>query len=192
MAEKEGIYSIFIDNLNAQKRTVEHLIRMGHKKIAYIAGDATSSLSECRLDGYRSALTEHKIPLDEDLIVRGDFTPVSGYTAVKELLSIRNDFTAIASANDQMALGAIKAIRQMGRNVPEDIAITGFDNLSIASLIDPSLTTIHVPTKQMGNLAVEIICKTADGEEMQRRNQLVTDLIVRKSSDVSAMNEWEL
>lgn len=192
MSSQEGLYSIYIDNFSAQKMAVSHLISRGHRKIAYIAGNQKVSWTKRRLEGYMAALEEAGIPIDEELIRYGDYSPLSGYVAMNQLLVMRNDFTAVASANDQMAIGAIKAIRQIGRAVPGDIAVTGFDNLSIASLIDPALTTIHVPTYQMGKMAVEIVCKLAEREDIIQKNQLETSLVIRKSSDMQASNEWEM
>lgn len=191
-SDYEGLYSVYVDNYHAQRQVVEHLILKGHRRIAYIAGNPKLPLTRQRQQGYRDALLDAGISAEEDLVRCGDFTPLSGYVAMKELLNVRRDFTAVAAANDQMAIGAIKAARQMGRDIPGNLAVTGFDNLSVSSLIDPALTTIHVPTYQMGCRAVEIIGKLSEGEEIPLKNQLDTDLIVRKSSDIQAANEWEM
>lgn len=91
-----------------------------------------------------------------------------------------------------MAIGAIKAIKSYGKSVPDDIAVVGFDNLSVSSLIEPALSTIHVPTLQLGRMAAKIVLSAAKGEESKRMNMLETNLIVRRSSCEGAANEWDL
>lgn len=188
----EDFYSVYVNNYEAEKKAVAHLISQGHREIAYIAGNPKVLWTSQRLEGYKDALKEAGISYKDYLVRYGDFSPVSGYLAMKELLNFGENFTALASANDQMAIGAVKAARQAGKFVPEDIAFIGFDNLSISTLIDPALSTVHVPTYQMGRMAAEIIGHIAEGEECQSRNLLETELIIRKSSDISAPNEWEM
>ncbi len=190
--EMEGFYSVFVDNFQAEKQAVEHLISLGHRRIAYLYGNYKVSLSDDRFEGYKSALQDAGIPYEPGLIRYGDFTPASGYMAMRELLDFGEEFTAVASANDQMAIGAIKAAKQTGKSVPEDIAFIGFDNLSVSTLIDPALSTIHVPTYQMGRMAAQIIGDLMQGIECVSQNILESSLIVRKSSEISASNEWEM
>ena len=142
-------------------------------------------MSDDRFEGYKSALQDAGIPYEPGLIRYGDFTPASGYMAMRELLDFGEEFTAVASANDQMA-------KQTGKSVPEDIAFIGFDNLSVSTLIDPALSTIHVPTYQMGRMAAQIIGDLMQGIECVSQNILESSLIVRKSSEISASNEWEM
>ena len=167
------------------KQAVEHLISLGHRRIAYLYGNYKVSLSDDRFEGYKSALQDAGIPYEPGLIRYGDFTPASGYMAMRELLDFGEEFTAVASANDQMA-------KQTGKSVPEDIAFIGFDNLSVSTLIDPALSTIHVPTYQMGRMAAQIIGDLMQGIECVSQNILESSLIVRKSSEISASNEWEM
>lgn len=190
--EMEGFYSVYIDNFHAEKQAVSYLISLGHRRIAYLYGNRKVSLSNERFEGYKSALQDAGIAYEPGLVRYGDFTPASGYMAMRELLDFGEEFTAVASANDQMAIGAIKAVKQTGKSVPEDIAFIGFDNLSASTLIDPALSTIHVPTYQMGRLAAQIIGDLMQGTECVSQNILETSLIVRKSSEVSASNEWEM
>lgn len=190
--ETEGFYSVYVDHFQAEKQAVAHLISLGHRKIAYLYGNRKVSLSRERFEGYRSALSEAGISFNPGLVRFGDFTPASGYMAMRELLDFGEEFTAVASANDQMAIGAIKAVKQTGKSVPEDIAFIGFDNLSVSTLIDPALSTIHVPTYQMGRLAAQIIGDLMQGIPCTAGNILESSLIVRKSSDISASNEWEM
>jgi LacI family transcriptional regulator/LacI family repressor for deo operon, udp, cdd, tsx, nupC, and nupG len=185
-------YCIFIDNFLGAQTATRHLIDLGHRKIAHILGNSHMQHSFERLEGYKQALKGNGIPVDPELIQAGDFTPASGYLAMKKLLDIRRDFTALFSANDQMAIGAIKALRTAGKKVPQDCAIAGFDNLGVSTLVDPALTTINVPIFQMGRLAARIIVDASEGRSCSRCNKLDSNLIVRRSSDVSALNEWDL
>ncbi|GHV46754.1 LacI family transcriptional regulator [Spirochaetia bacterium] len=190
--ESRRFYSIFIDNFKCACIVTQHLIDYNHRVIAHISGNDHMRHSFERLDGYKETLTNNGIPVDTELIQAGDFTPYSGYLAVKRLLNIRSDFTAIFSSNDQMAIGAIKALRAFGRNVPKDCAVVGFDNLSVSTLIDPALSTINVPTFQMGRLAARIILDACEGKHHHHLNKLDTNLIIRRSSDAMAINEWDL
>ncbi|AEF82335.1 LacI family DNA-binding transcriptional regulator [Leadbettera azotonutricia] len=190
--ESEKFYTIYLDNFTSAQKATQHLIDLGHKKIAHILGNSHMQHSFERLEGYKHALIENGIPIDPELIQQGDFTAASGYLATRKLLDIRRDFTAIFSANDQMAIGAIKALRANGKNIPKDCAIVGFDNLSISTLIDPALSTINVPTFLMGRMAARIIMETSSGGSYPHSNKLDSNLIIRRSSDINAINEWDL
>lgn len=190
--ESYGFYNIYMDNYKSAYRATRYLIDKGHKKIAHIIGNDLMQNTHERERGYRTALEDAGLKYDQELVQKGDFTPFSGYAAMKEIMAIRTDFTALFSANDQMAIGAIKAIKGIGKTVPDDIAVVGFDNLSVSSLIEPALTTVNVPTFQLGRLAAKIILEVTEGEEYEYLNELETNLIIRRSSDKSAPNEWEL
>lgn len=190
--DSRDFYSIYIDNFQSAYVATRHLIEKGHKLIAHISGNDLMLHTYERMEGYKKALFDAGLPFDPELIQKGDFTPFSGYTAMKQLLDIRTDFTAFFSANDQMAIGAIKAIKAFGKRVPENIAVVGFDNLSVSSLIEPALSTINVPTYQMGRMAAKILLDASERKVCEHVNMLRTNLIVRRSSDKFAGNEWEL
>ncbi|MDR1438550.1 MAG: LacI family transcriptional regulator [Clostridiales bacterium] len=175
---------------NAYSAT-KHLIQMGHSKIAHISGFPCLEITLQRLNGYRVALADHGIPFDEGLVSNGDFSPNSGYLAMKNLFSHRMDFTGLFCANDQMAIGAIRAINSIGKNVPDDIAVVGIDNLSISTMVSPSLTTINVPTYQMGYRAADMILKLHSSKACERKVRLDSNLIVRRSTNAYALIEWE-
>jgi len=188
----DSFYSVCVDFRHNAYLATRHLTERGHRKIAHITGRNFHKKINDRLEGYKQALGESGIPFDPGLVCAGDFTPNSGYLAMKNLMQQRSDFTALFAANDQMAIGAIKAIRYAGKAVPEDIAVVGLDNISISSMITPALTTINVPTYEMGSLAARIVLDTCAGKACRHVTQLNTDLIVRKSTDPYATNEWEL
>jgi len=188
----ENFYCVFVDNQNSAYIATEHLINQGHTKIAHISGNELTIQYKDRLTGYKNALRDHGISFDPELVRKGDFTPLSGYLAMKQLLNIRSDFSAVFSANDQMAIGSIKAIKEYGKSVPKDVAVVGFDNLSVTTLIEPSLSTVNVPAYQMGKVAAGIILDVSEGKTCLRTNKLPTNLIVRRSSDGVGTNEWVL
>ncbi len=188
----EGIYSIYVDNLQAACQATAHLISLGHRRIAHIMGPEMFPHSHIRAEGYRQALRDGGIGVDAHLIVRGDYTPSSGYAAMSELFHKGIGCTAVFSANDQMAVGAIKAIHQQGFSVPEDIAVVGFDNLSVASLITPGLSTVQYPIYQMGYAALRILKDAADGADCPARTRLATRLVIRRSSDIRQTQDWNL
>ena len=187
-----AFHSIYLDNFEAAYKATEHLISMGHKRIVHIKGPKLFPHSSIRADGYRQALHDYGIRADERLVLQGDYSPISGFAAISEFYAKGLDCTAVFSGNDQMAIGAIKAIRQQGLSVPEDVAMVGFDNLIVSSLISPGLSTVKYPIYQMGYLAVQTIAKTRQGVECPLRTKLNAQLIIRRSSDASQQEDWNL
>jgi LacI family transcriptional regulator len=172
-----------VDNIGAAQMAVEHLIGMGHKCIATITGPLTTAHGQDRLAGYRLALEAHGIPIQENLIVEGDFTEASGSSGALHLLAASP--TAIFVASDTMAIGALKALRQAGRRIPEDVALVGFDDVPIASAVEPALTTIRQPIRRLGSLSAELVLNMAENssEEHTLVNRIVlpAELVVRES-----------
>lgn len=185
-------HQIYVDNYMSAYEATEHLISLGHRRIAHICGSEVFPHSAVRAKGYRTALLDHGIPVDEHLILKGDFSPLSGYAAMDEFFTKGLSATAVFSANDQMAVGAIKAIRRQGLRVPEDVAVAGFDNLYVASLIEPNLTTVQYPIYQMGYLAVRVLSDRRQGQKPPLKTRLSARLIVRRSSDPSQADDWNL
>lgn len=185
-------HSVYVDNFQSAYRATQYLIEKGHKKIAHIMGNEKLMHSQERFEGYKKALSDYGIVYNPEIVYKGDFTPYSGYVALKELLNLGGNFTALFSSNDQMAIGAIKALKNSGWQIPKDVAIVGFDDLSVSSMIEPALTTIHVPTYQMGRVAAKIILDSQKNNYSVQNVELETTLVIRRSSDGSATNEWEL
>lgn len=134
--------TLYIDNTSAAQTAVSYLIERGHSSIGMIAGVKETPPRRSRILGYRRALADHHLPMDEILIKGGDFTEHGGYTGMQELLKLSPLPSAVFAANDLMAIGAMNAIRQAGMRVPEDVALVGFDDIPAARLVDPRLTTI--------------------------------------------------
>lgn len=177
-----NIPTVSIDNINAARRATEHLIKLGHKRIAHITGPMNVVLSRDRLKGYKQTMKTYGVEIDPLLINEGDFYYKTGYDLMLKLMSIDNPPTAIFAANDEMAIGAIKAIQSQGLKVPEDIAIVGFDNIEMSAFFSPSLTTIGQPTYKIGEKAMNLLLNLFRGKKL-KKNQFVLDtkLIVRES-----------
>ena len=179
--DDSSIPSVAIDNVSAAREMTEHLLRLGRKKIGFITGP-DSIIKRDRLRGYQEALGKHGITVDSDLIEAGDFSIESGYAAAARLLMNKEKLTAICAAGDQMAAGAIKAIQARNLRVPEDIAVTGFGNISLCTVMQPELTTIAQPTYDMGQEAMKILYRLLAGEDVKERNVVLPyELIIRQS-----------
>jgi len=185
----ERVHYVDVDNVAGARMAVEHLIRQGHQRIATITGRLDMTAGQDRLEGYRQTLRAHRISVEEDLIVEGDFTEGSGTVALQRLLPASPD--AVFVASDIMAIGALKALRQAGRQVPQDIALVSFDDIPIASAIEPSLTTVRQPIERMGSMAIEVLLSVLEGsseeEASAHRIILPTELMIRASCG-SALN----
>lgn len=176
----EQVSYIDVDNVTAAYRAVNHLIRLGYRRIGTITGPARSTVSIDRREGYTRALAEQGWNVDESLVAEGDFTETGGYEAMLRLLPAGPE--AIFAASDLMALGAMRAAREAGRRIPDDMAFVGFDDLSIATLADPQLTTVRQPVVLFGSQAVELLIDLIEnGVKPARRIIMDTELIIRDS-----------
>ncbi|MGE7545983.1 LacI family DNA-binding transcriptional regulator [Sporosarcina newyorkensis] len=178
----QNIPSISIDNESASRKITNHLINMGHKRIAHITGYMGRLQSQTRLNGYKQALAQHNIQVQEALIQEGGYLLQDGYIATQKLLSFEKVPTAIYGGNDNIAIGALKAILDAGLRVPEDIAVVGFDDVEVASYMTPSLTTIHQPRYEIGKRAMDLLLKKINEEQIQQPHVILEDeLMIRES-----------
>jgi len=176
----DNVSYVDIDNVNAAYNAVAHLIRLGYQRIGTVTGPVTSTVGIDRKEGYRKALVERGRTIDESLIVEGDFTEVGGYYATQKMLSAKPD--AVFAASDVMAIGAMRAVRDAGLRIPEDIAFVGFDDLPIATFSDTQLTTIRQPVISFGAKAVEILIDLIEnGNNPPRHIIMDTELVIRES-----------
>ena len=184
---EERISYVDVDNVAAAQTAVEHLIRLGHRRVATITGPLSTTSGEDRLEGYRRALEAHRLPVDETLIVEGDFTEESGMSAARRLLPLSP--SAIFAASDIMAVGALKVIREHGLRVPQDVALVGFDDVPLAAALEPTLTTVRQPIEQLGSMAAGLLLNRlenpTDGLPPVDRVILPAKLVVRDSCGVS-------
>jgi LacI family transcriptional regulator len=163
---------------------MEHVLALGHRRIAIIAGPPEVLCSRARLDGYRAALAAAGVDSREVPVKEGDFSNQSGFDCARALLSMAPEPpTAIVASSDQMAFGAYEALRQRGLRIPDDITVVGFDDLPESRWSSPPLTTVRQPLAEMGALAARTVLRLAAGEDVDSpRVELATSLIERESS----------
>lgn len=175
--------SVRIDNVAAQKTVVDYLISLGHRRIGVITGVVDNPHSINRFKGYKNALEEAGIPFDDALVAEGDYSKWSGLNAATQFVHMDNKPTAVVAFNDQMAIGAIKGFKSAGLSVPEDISVTGFDDLEVAKYIDPTLTTISQPATELGHTAMNLLHRMLEGKELtQQEYVLPHEFMVREST----------
>ena len=179
----EGIPSVMVDNREGMRSAIAHLIEAhGLRRIAFLRGPETNTEAEERYQTYRKVLEEHHLPFDPSLIVTGNFLAGAGADAVRVLWDERKLHPeGLASANDEMALGAIDALRLRGVRVPDDVRVTGFDNLEEAMYASPPLTTVRQPLDEQGRKAAEMLLALLDGQTVPARVTLPTELVLRQS-----------
>ncbi|HEY1768013.1 MAG TPA: LacI family DNA-binding transcriptional regulator [Terracidiphilus sp.] len=176
------VHSVMITNLEGMRAAAEHLVGLGHRRIAYL-GDQFGYQSDAeRLAGYRAALDAAGIAPMPELVVRGDGKPEAAMAAMEKLLVLAHPPTAVCCYNDMSALGAMRQIRARGLRVPDDISVAGFDDLFFASYTQPPLTTVRQPMRRMGQLAMEKLFKLMSGEESVTQVKVDTELVVREST----------
>jgi DNA-binding LacI/PurR family transcriptional regulator len=174
----KGWPTVIFDRAKAARQAVEHLVKLGHQRIAYLA------IQDARLTGYRQTLLDHNLPYDEKLIFILHPSDVlsSAYAATEEILKQNPRPTAIFAANDESAISAIAALQDHCVRVPEDIAIASIDNIDMARMIRPSLTTVDVPKRQMASYAMQLLLMREQFKDQQAASiVLPTELIVRES-----------
>jgi LacI family transcriptional regulator, repressor for deo operon, udp, cdd, tsx, nupC, and nupG len=181
--EDDSITRVHIDNVAAAREATDLLIAMGHNRIALVLGNIQSPVFADRERGYRAALMASGIKPSAKWIASGDLSVEAGIAATQLLFSREPLLTAIFCANDEMALGAIKAIRSMGKSVPDDVSVIGFDDTPLAKFFDPPLTTVAQPSALIGEEAMRLLLEILnDPATPPQRRILSTQLIVRGST----------
>ncbi|MBB5924764.1 LacI family DNA-binding transcriptional regulator [Streptomyces echinatus] len=181
--DREGLGHVRADNRGGARLAVRHLLAAGRRSVATITGPLDMDVARARLDGYREALREAGLTVEEDLVAQGDFTEEGGRAAMGELLRRRPDLDAVFAASDVMASGAVPALRTAGRRVPGDVALIGFDDSVVARHIDPPLTSVRQPLEEMGRaMAALLLEEIAQRGSGKRGVVLPTELVVRESA----------
>lgn len=171
------------NNWNGGLLAARHLLSMGHRRIAVISGPQNVLCSQARLAGFRSAHEEAGIPVDPDLVRYGTFHIDAGYQYGLELLDRSDRPTAIFAGSDLQAMGVLRAARRLGLSVPEHLSVVGYDNVPMASWIDPALTTVNQPLHNMAGTATRMLLDLAQGTKLaSSRIDLVTELVIREST----------
>jgi DNA-binding LacI/PurR family transcriptional regulator len=171
-----------VDNRLGARLATEHLLSLGHRRIAHIAGAANLGISGERVAGYRDAHAAVGLEPDPALLATGSFTEVGGHEAMQLLLG-RTELTAVFAANDLSAIGALNAIVESGRSVPGDVSVVGFDDLRLSRFTVPPLTTIHQPALEIAERATQLLFELASGRRVRKlRHLLEPRLVVRDST----------
>ncbi len=172
-----------VDNVGGARQAVEHLFARGRRRVATIAGTQDVGAGLARLSGYKEAVRAAGGSVDPDLIAYGDFSEGSGTACMRRLLEVCPDLDAVFVASDLMAFGALRALREAGRRVPEDVAVIGFDDAPIARQAEPPLTTVFQPVEEMGRQMARLLVSRIRGDEVPTPHVLLdTKLIPRTST----------
>lgn len=175
--------TVITDNYTGGLVATQHLLSLGHRIIACITGPSNITPSAHRVTGYRAALQQANIPVDESLLARGDFHAPSGYQGAMQLFQRNPRPTAIFVCNDMMAIGVIRAASQLGLRIPEDVSIASFDNIELASYTTPPLTSVAQPKQEIGQMAITLLLERMQNASLPpRRNILPTRLVIREST----------
>lgn len=177
-----SIPAIFVDNRSGTRSLVMHLVEEHkYRKIAFVRGPEGNVEAEERFRLFQEVMHEHDISIREDCIISGDFTRECGANAVNQLIENKADFEVIIAADDETALGALQALRSHGKNVPDDVALVGFDDVEESKYITPPLTTVNQPLFDLGKTAVDMLYRLLEGEDIPQNTILEAKLIKRQS-----------
>jgi len=172
------VHSVLIDNLQGAYDAVTHLIQMGRRKIGYLSGPSNNYDNIRRFEGYKKALEDNGVAFQPRMVMQGKYTEAGGYQAMKVLLASNQLPDAIFAGNDEMAIGAIRAMQEENMKVPDDIAIVGFDDIMLAAYVQPPLTTVRHSKYELGAIATQRVFYPQKEENMI---VLPTELVIRKS-----------
>jgi LacI family transcriptional regulator len=189
-----GITNVVLDHRRAAVLALEHLLQLGHRRIAFIKGQPFSSDTETRWSSIRDAARKLGLVIDPDLVTQLQVdspTPEPGYDVTKSLLAKYRHFTAMFAFNDISAIGAIRALLDSGIKVPSDVSVIGFDDIQNAAFQNPRLTTIRQPLRRMGELAAETLLKRIRGGEYPKIIAVEPELIVRESTGAPPISALE-
>ena len=186
--DKNLYSSVCVDDRKESEKVVNFLCDKGHKKIAILAaGKSDKSISKLRIEGYENALKNRNIPINKNLIRHtGDNENIqiigNGYKLMKELLESKEEFTAVYSISDSMAIGASKAILESGKRIPEDYSVVGFDGLDMTYYYNPSITTIRQPVEEMARETTKILFDLINKKAKNQHKVFEAELIIREST----------
>jgi DNA-binding LacI/PurR family transcriptional regulator len=175
-------HSVEVDNVGGGRMATQHLLELGHTRIAHIAGPAWEWDARERQSGYEHALQAHDVPVDPTLIIRGNSRPHGGIKAMQQLLSISPRPTAVFCYSDATAVGAMRAARAAGLRIPHDLSVVGFDDIDLAPFLEPPLTTVAQPKRKMGETAVQMVLALLEGDAPVEDCVLPSRLVVREST----------
>ena len=192
-----GIDSVYFDSLTNSSMAVQHLIDIGCRKICHITGPREMAIVKDRVEGYVQTLEKNGLPVDrKTMIANGDYSHQSGYLAMRELLEKTPDLDGVFTANDQMAVGVLKYLKEIGKKVPEEIKVIGYDDVFLASVLEPSLSTIHIKKRHAGIEAARMLFSRIEEAEEDKSDTkgilMQGNLVVRTSTVAGAPQDWNL
>lgn len=184
--DEPDVYSVYHNDAYGSSQILRHLLELGHRRIAYLGNERGGRTNAKRREGYENAMQRAGLALDPRYLVLGTTgMPEGGALAMKRILALGDLPTAVVCYNDMMAIGAIQAIQQAGLRVPDDISITGFDNVELAAYVTPPLTTFHQPRYELGHEAATMMLRVLNNDVDSKRPEMVTlhgELVVRQST----------
>jgi DNA-binding LacI/PurR family transcriptional regulator len=182
----EMVSSVALDDFQAARDATQHLINLGHRRIATISGPLAEDCSQDRNTGYTAALRDAGIELDASLNIEGDWSASSGHETLMQLANTSNLPTAIFAQNDRMAMGVMRAARDLGLNVPDQLAVIGVDDMPLASYFDPPLTTMRQDLSRIGREAARLLINAIQQPDAPHQHLLLpAELIVRRSTRIT-------
>ncbi|MBT0586819.1 LacI family DNA-binding transcriptional regulator [Alteromonas oceanisediminis] len=181
--ENTPSYSVRIDNVGASVKVINHLLSLGHKRIGVISGLKNNPHTIDRLKGYKQAIAEAGIDYDPSIVIEGDFNYWSGLSAAEQFCKMTDRPTAICCFNDEMAIAAIKGFSEKGLKVPQDISITGFDDMDVSKYIIPTLTTVAQPAEKMGERSAELLLALINEDTPSATEHILPyEFVIREST----------
>lgn len=192
-----GIDSVYFDGYANAQKAVQHLIDCGCKKICHITGATELQIAQERTRGFEDCMAKNHMYYDrKTMLVYGDYSHQSGYTCMKQLLEQVPDLDGVFCGNDQMAIGALKVLKEYGKKIPEDIKLMGYDDVFLASVVEPSLSTIHIRKRHAGIEAAKILFQRIEEQDEKYHDavgiKMNARLVVRKSTVKDAPEDWNL
>lgn len=184
-AKISGVTNVILDHRHAADLALRHLLELGHQRIAFMRGQPFSADAEERWNAIRQVASRLGVKVFPELTIQlsmNTFSPIMGYPVTQELLARTRNFTAVFAYNDFSAIGAIRALREAGLRVPEDVSVIGFDDINSAAFQNPSLTTIRQPLQKMGRLAAKTLLQRLEGAANPGEISVKPELIVREST----------
>lgn len=191
--DNKYLSSVSVNNEKIAHDATTKLIKMGKKKIVHIAAPLNISLGALRYEGYKRALSEANIKFEERYVLKGNYNSGVAYTLMKEALRNNLSFDGLFAANDQSAIGALKALHEEGVKVPDQVAIIGFDNCFPGTLVEPSISTYNVPKYKMGYKSFQLLLNKMNNVDVKIENVVLdANFIERQSTNIRAIGGWDL
>jgi LacI family transcriptional regulator len=177
------VTSVGSTNFAGGLAATQHLLALGHRRIAYLGGPATAACNQARMHGYRAAMEAEGAPVVDGYVRFGRFMYADGVAEGAAVLDLPEPPTAVFAGSDETAAGVFEAARARGLRIPDDLSVVGFDDTEVARLVSPQLTTVHQPLQEMGGVALRTALRLAAGERLESHHvELATQLVVRHST----------